>query len=110
MAGGFGRWPTLPMDTRAIPASLKATASVEMERQVLGFNFFWFALLLILLLAAGIYSLRYQLRSYVFLVQFLDPRASGLLVRLERHGLDTQGKALCELGCTCRAGLPIRRA
>src|SRR3984893_18891790 len=60
------------------------------EQFRLRLNFLWFAVLTILLLAAGIYSLRYELRSYVFLNQFLNPHASGLLVRLEGHGLDTQ--------------------
>jgi len=60
------------------------------EKSRLGMNFLRFAVLTIFLLAAGIYSLRYELRSYVFLNQFLDPHASGLLLRLERHGLETQ--------------------
>jgi pimeloyl-ACP methyl ester carboxylesterase len=97
------------MDARAIPASLKATAPVETERQFLGFNFFWFAVVLILLLAAGIYFLRYQLRSYVFLVQFLDPGASGFLVRLERHGLATQEVTLSTTQGPVRARLYVPR-
>jgi pimeloyl-ACP methyl ester carboxylesterase len=42
------------------------------------------------LLGIGIYSLRYELRSYVFLIQFLDPRATGLVVRLESHAVESQ--------------------
>jgi pimeloyl-ACP methyl ester carboxylesterase len=64
------------MDSRAITASLNVKV-------------FWFLLLLIFLVAAAIYSIRYELRSYVFLIQFLDPSASGLLVRLEGHAVDT---------------------
>lgn len=97
------------MDTRAIPASLKASAHVEPNRQGLRFKFIWFALLLMLLLAAGIYSLRFELRSYVFLIQFLDPRASGLLVRLERHGLDTQEVTISTTQGPVRARLFIPR-
>ena len=41
-------------------------------------------------IAVGIYLLRFELRSAAFLIQFLDPRAKGLLVRLERHAFDTQ--------------------
>ena len=43
------------MDTRAIPASLKSTAPVETNRPFWRFKFLWIALLLILLLGAGIY-------------------------------------------------------
>lgn len=56
--------------------------------------FFWFALLLIVFLAAGIHSLDYDLRSYVFLTQFLNPRATGLVVRLESHAMDVQDLTL----------------
>lgn len=76
------------MDTTAISASLKATASDEPIRPFSRFKLFWFLFALVLPVAAAIYSLRYELRSYVFLIQFLDPHASGLLVRLEGHGFD----------------------
>ncbi len=97
------------MDTRAIPASLKATAPVETDRPFLRFKFLWFVPLLILLLAAGIYSLRYELRSYVFLIQFLDPHASGLLVRIEGHGLDLQEVMLSTTQGPVRARLYVPR-
>ena len=42
-------------------------------------------LLLVLLFGGAIYSLRHELRSYLILTQFLDPHASGILVRLETH-------------------------
>ena len=66
-------------------------------------------MLTILLLAAGIYSLRYELRSYVFLNQFLDPHASGLLVRLERHGLDAHEVTLSTTQGPVRARLYVPR-
>jgi pimeloyl-ACP methyl ester carboxylesterase len=72
-------------------------------------SFLWFAVLTILLLAAGIYSLRYELRSYVFLNQFLNPHASGLLVRLEGHGLDTQEVILSTTLGPVRAKLYVPR-
>jgi pimeloyl-ACP methyl ester carboxylesterase len=75
----------------------------------LGLNFLWFAMLTILLLAAGIYSLRYELRSYVFLNQFLDPHASGFLVGLERHGLDMQEVMLATTHGPVRARLYVPR-
>lgn len=78
------------METRANPASSTAVARVEAKRSIVRSKFLWIALLFILLPAAGIYSLRYELRSYVFLTQFLDPNASGLLVRLESHAMDMQ--------------------
>jgi dienelactone hydrolase len=71
------------------------------------FKFLWIALLLILLLAAAIYSLRYELRSIVFQNQFLDPRASGLLVRLEGHSLDTQEVTLSTTQGPVRARLYV---
>jgi len=109
MLGGFGRCPTLPMDTRAIPASPNAIAPVETHRPSTRFKFLWIVLLLILLLAAVIYAVRYELRSYVFLIQFLDPHASGLLVRLERHGMDTQEVTLSTTQGPVRARLYVPR-
>jgi dienelactone hydrolase len=79
------------------------------EQFRLRLNFLWFAVLTILLLAAGIYSLRYELRSYVFLNQFLDPHASGFLVRLERHGLDMQEVMLSTTHGPVRARLYVPR-
>ncbi len=76
------------MNIRAIPASLEATAPMESNGPFRRSMFFWIVLLLILLLCAGIYALRFELRSYVFLNQFLDPHASGLFIRLEGHDLD----------------------
>jgi dienelactone hydrolase len=97
------------METRAIPASLKSTAPVETNRVFWHFKFFWIALLLILLLGAGLHALRYELRSYVFLIQFLDPHASGLLVRLEGHGLDIQEVTLSTTQGPVRARLYVPR-
>jgi len=73
------------------------------------FNFLSIASLVILPLAAGIYFLRYELRSYVFLNQFLDPHASGLLVRLEGHGLDTQEVTLATSQGPVRGRLYVPR-
>jgi pimeloyl-ACP methyl ester carboxylesterase len=79
------------------------------EESQLGLNFLWFAIPMILLIAAAIYPLRYELRSYVFLVQFLDPHASGLLVRLERHGVDTREIILSTTQGQVRAKLYVPR-
>jgi pimeloyl-ACP methyl ester carboxylesterase len=97
------------MDTRAIPASSTTAAPFETNRSPMRFKFLWIALLLILLLAAGIYALRYELRSYVFLTQFLDPHASGLLVRLESHRLDIQDVTISTAQGPVRARLYVPR-
>jgi len=105
----FGRSPPIPMDPHPIPASSKATAPAKANHPFLHFKFFWIVLLLILLLGAGIYCLRYELRSYVFLIQFLDPHASGLLVRLEGHMQDTQEVTLSTAQGSVRARLYVPR-
>ena len=97
------------MDARAIPASLKAAAHAEFIPPFLRFKLFWFALLFVLLLAAGIYFLRYELRSYVFLIQFLDPNASGVLVQLEGHGFDTTDVTVSTTQGPVRARLYVPR-
>jgi pimeloyl-ACP methyl ester carboxylesterase len=88
---------------------MRATAPVETNRTFLRLKLFWIFFLLIFLIAAGIYSLRYELRSAAFLTQFLDPHASGLLVRLERHELDTQGVMLSTTQGRVRARLYVPR-
>jgi pimeloyl-ACP methyl ester carboxylesterase len=97
------------MDIHPIPASLKATAPVETNLPFMRLNFLGLILLLILLLCAGIHALRYELRSYVFLNQFLDPHASGLLIRLEGHGLDVQEVTLSTTQGPVRAKLYVPR-
>ncbi len=77
------------MNTRAISASSKAVMQGKANLQSKRSKFLWIALLL-LLLAAAAYSLRFELHSYVFLNQFLDPHASGFLIRLEGHAHDEQ--------------------
>jgi len=84
-------------------------APSEPNRRFSHLKFLWIALLLVLLLAAGIYSLRYDLRSSAFLIQFLDPHASGLLVRLESHELDTQEITLSTTQGPVRARLYVPR-
>jgi len=88
---------------------MRPTAPVESHRTSLRFKFLWIALLFILLVGAGVYSLRYELRSYVFLNQFLDPHASGLLVRLESHGMDIQEVTLATTQGPVRARLYVPR-
>jgi pimeloyl-ACP methyl ester carboxylesterase len=42
------------------------------------------------LLMMALYGLRYDLRSYALLARFLDPHASGVLLRLETHPVESQ--------------------
>jgi pimeloyl-ACP methyl ester carboxylesterase len=76
-----------------------------MVRAFLRFKFLWIVLSVIFLLVWGIYFLRYDLRSYVFLTQFLDPRAAGFLVRLEEHGVDAQALVISTMQGPVRARL-----
>jgi pimeloyl-ACP methyl ester carboxylesterase len=78
------------MGSPTIPASSDTAALAQTKRPFLRSAFFWILSAFAFLAAAGIYFLRYELRSYAFLVQFLDPHNSSLIVRLERHGVDTQ--------------------
>ena len=54
----------------------------------LKFSILW--LLLFALLGFGVYHLRYHLRSYSLLIRFLNPQASGPLLRWETHAVTTQ--------------------
>ena len=64
---------------------------------------------MILLALRGFYLLRYELRSSVFLLQFVDPHASGLLVRLERHEFDTLEITISSTQGPVRARLYVPR-
>lgn len=97
------------MDPNAIAVSSNAAAQVETILSSMRFKILWVLLLVILLLVACAYSLRYELRSYVFLNQFLDPHASGFLVRLEGHDLETQEVTLSTTDGLVRARLYVPR-
>jgi pimeloyl-ACP methyl ester carboxylesterase len=47
-------------------------------------------LLFFILLGFGVYRLRYDFRSYSLLIHFLDPQASGPLLRWETYAVTTQ--------------------
>jgi len=53
--------------------------------------------------------MRFELRSAAFLMQFLDPQAKGLLVRLEGHEFDTQDVTLSTSQGPVRARLYVPR-
>jgi pimeloyl-ACP methyl ester carboxylesterase len=84
-------------------------ARSDTTRPFLRSKLFWIFSFLIILLAFGIYLLRYELRSAAFLIQFLDPKAKGLLVRLERHEFDTQQLTLSTSQGPVRARLYVPR-
>jgi pimeloyl-ACP methyl ester carboxylesterase len=62
-------------------------------------------LFLAVLAGLGIYFLRYDLRSYSLLIQFLDPNASGMLLRWETHPVETREIALPIMDGSVRARL-----
>ena len=84
---------------------MRTTAPPKKNQQPRGFQFLGVSTLLIALFFAGIYSLRYELRATVFLTQFLNPHASGILVRLVRREVDTREVTLSTAQGPVRARL-----
>jgi pimeloyl-ACP methyl ester carboxylesterase len=97
------------MDLPTIPASSNAIAAAGSRPSFFRSKFFWMVLTSIFVIATGIWSLRYELRSYAFLAQFLNPSASDPVVRLERHGVDTQEVALATTAGSVRGRLYVPR-
>ena len=91
----------MPIDLREHPASTNEIAMVERRRS---FKLLGLAVL-IAALAVAAYFLQYELRSYVFLTQFLDPRADSFLVRVEGRSMDTQDLTISTPGGLVRARL-----
>src|ERR1700732_1007792 len=69
----------------------------------LKFTFLWLSFFV--LLSVGVYRLRYDLRSYSLLTHFLDPQASGPLLRWETYAVTTQEVALPATSGPIRARL-----
>jgi len=100
------------MDTHAISSRSHAVAPGRMHASSRRSTLALLGLILtpfIILLAVGVYYLQYELRSYVFLRQFLDPHASGPLVRLEGHAVDAQELTLSTTQGEVRARLYVPR-
>lgn len=95
------------MDPHAIRASSSPTSLVESNRSSMRLKFVWIALLSALVLTAAVNFLQYEVRSYVFLLQFLDPHADGFLVRLEGHGFDVQDVTFNTAQSSARARLYV---
>jgi pimeloyl-ACP methyl ester carboxylesterase len=77
-----------PMELDATQSAAEAATSVESHPRSKRIKFFFLCLLIFL--GFGIYYFRYDLRSYSLLIHFLDPRASGPLLRWETFAVTTQ--------------------
>lgn len=83
-----------------------------MLKSVIQFHNFktWLILPLLAIPAVlGVNYLRSDLRAYSVLTRFLDPKASGLIVRWETHPVDTQEITLPIKGSSVRARLYMPR-
>jgi pimeloyl-ACP methyl ester carboxylesterase len=69
----------------------------------LRFRLLW--LFFFVLLGFGAHQIRYDLRSYSLLIHFLDPRASGPLLRWETYAVTTQEITLPSTSAPVRARL-----
>lgn len=88
-----------------IPSSSAATVSTPATRPFLGSVRFWILVGLILAAATVFHFLVYDLRSAALLTEFLDPHATGIVVRLEQHDVDVQDANLVAPGGDVRARL-----
>jgi len=88
---------------------MTAPARLETTRPILRSKLLWIFSFLFILIVVGTYFLRFELRSIAFLMQFLDPGAKGLLVRIERHEFDTQEITFSTPQGTARARLYLPR-
>jgi len=78
------------MDPRPIPPNAKASSSLESNHQLQRVTLWLCGLPLAILLGFGINHFRYDLCSSSLLIEFLNPHASGLLLRLETHPVETR--------------------
>ena len=97
------------MALQATQASTKATARAAAAGWSLRGILTWTVPLPCLVLAVAIYGLRYDLRSYTFLTQFLNPNASGFLIRFMSHAVETQDVSLSTPQGPVRARLYLPR-
>ncbi len=93
------------MDLRATRQTAKPAASLKSEIQFHKFKTWLILLLLASLAVLAINYLRFDLRAYSVLIRFLDPKASGVIVRWETHPVDAQELKLPVIGGSVRARL-----
>lgn len=55
-----------------------------------GHKFLWISLCAVYLLAIGVYSFRFDLLGYSLLMHFVNPQASGMILRWESNPVETQ--------------------
>jgi len=89
--------------------SINSAALSNKHRLFYRSKIFWIALACIFLLAACINYVRYDLRSYALLAQFLDPHFSNAIVRFEKHDVDTQEVKIATAAGPVRAKLYLPR-
>src|SRR5215472_14647268 len=82
------------MASQLSSASSTAASSVPARRSFLQSQRFWILAAVTLAVVVVSYFISYELRSAALLMQFLDPHASGVLVRLERHKVDLEDATL----------------
>jgi len=97
------------MALRITPPSANESGADAARRLGLRRKIFAITLAVFVAGAGGIWSLRYEFRSYAFLAQFLSPQASGVIVRVEKHEVQTQEVTLATANGAVRARLYIPR-
>jgi pimeloyl-ACP methyl ester carboxylesterase len=78
------------MDLHAIPPTVKNATAPKADHTFQRLKVWLLGLLVAVLVGLGIFHLRYDLRSYSLLIRFLDPHASGPVLRWETHPVGTQ--------------------
>jgi pimeloyl-ACP methyl ester carboxylesterase len=97
------------MDLRATRQTAKPAAMLKSVIQFHNFKTWLILPLLAIPAVLGVNYLRSDLRAYSVLTRFLDPKASGLIVRWETHPVDTQEITLPIKGSSVRARLYMPR-
>ena len=96
-----------PMDLHPIPPNAKTASSLVSNRHFQRVTLWLIGLSLAVLLGFAMRHFRYDLRSYSLLTQFMDPHASGLLLRWDTHQIETQEIAIPTTHGSVRARLYV---
>jgi pimeloyl-ACP methyl ester carboxylesterase len=95
------------MDLHAIPPAVKNATAPKSNPAFPRLKAWLLGLLLAVLVGLGILHLRYDLRGYSLLIRFLDPHASGPLLRWETYPVGTQEITLTIKDSSVRARLYV---